>query len=150
MLKRAGVLIALTLGASAVCAAPSSPMPQVRESATAPSPEERARRTYNSGLEALKKADAFEASAAKESGGKRDKAQKKARAAYENARGRFREVTLATPQLAEAWNSLGYAERKLGSYVAALSAYDQALTQNKRTSIYSRPIARFRISSWAR
>jgi tetratricopeptide (TPR) repeat protein len=121
--------LAVVLGAPAVWAAPSGGMPEMPARMEAPpSPEEQAKRAYNSGLDALKKADALEATAAKETDKKRDKAQAKAQKAYSRARDKFQEATELSPRLAEAWNSLGYSQRKLGSHAAALAAYDQALS----------------------
>ncbi len=36
-------------------------------------------------------------------------------------------ATKADPNLAQAWNGLGYSSRKLGDYKAALTAYDKAI-----------------------
>jgi tetratricopeptide (TPR) repeat protein len=50
-----------------------------------------------------------------------------AKAAYSKARAKFAEATKADPNLAQAWNGLGYSNRKLGDYKAALTAYDKAI-----------------------
>ena len=80
--------------------------------------KDRATASYNEALEALKEADAFDAS-----GGNAKDAEK----AYRRARKKFQDATTWAPELAEAWNGVGYTQRKLGSYIAALSAYEQAL-----------------------
>lgn len=126
-----GLKVSLTLfmalSAPVVWSVPSPPMPE-EQGAAASSNEAQAKTAYNAGLDALKKADALDASAAKAKGAKREQAQEKAREAYARAREKFQEATMYAPQLAEAWNSVGYTQRKLGSHIAALSAYDQALT----------------------
>jgi tetratricopeptide (TPR) repeat protein len=84
---------------------------------------------YNAGASDLKRADALQAQAVQETDvRKRDKVLARAQSAYLSARGRFLEATRATPGAPEPWNALGYAQRKLGDFDAALSAYDQALT----------------------
>lgn len=50
-----------------------------------------------------------------------------AKAAYAKAREKFAAATKADPNLAQAWNGLGYSSRKLGDYKAALTAYDKAI-----------------------
>ncbi len=50
-----------------------------------------------------------------------------AKAAYTKARDKFAEATKADPNLAQAWNGLGYSNRKLGDYKTALTAYDKAI-----------------------
>jgi len=78
----------------------------------------RGKASYNEALEVLKEADAYDATGAN---------AKEAEAAYRRARKKFQEATTWAPDLAEAWNGVGYTQRKLGSYIAALSAYEQAL-----------------------
>jgi tetratricopeptide (TPR) repeat protein len=78
----------------------------------------RGKGSYNEALEVVKEADAYDATGAN---------AKEAEAAYRRARKKFQEATTWAPDLAEAWNGLGYTQRKLGSYIAALSAYEQAL-----------------------
>ena len=93
------------------------------------SPEERAALAYNSGVEDMKKADEYEVAAAKETDTKaQEKAHRKAHYAYLSARNEFQDATRLAPKLPEAWNNLGYTQRRLGSYDAALAAYERALT----------------------
>jgi len=59
-------------------------------------------------------------------GGSR-KLSAEAKKAYTTARAKFQEATKEDPNLAQAWNGLGYSSRKLGDYKAALTAYDKAI-----------------------
>lgn len=126
---RMGLWIALSaaLYVPVVWGAAGGSFPQSNSTYQSMSDEDRAKAAYNSALGLLKDADAFEASAANATGDEQTKVQKKARKAYERARKKFQDATTYTPQLAEAWNGVGYTQRKLGSYVAALAAYEQAL-----------------------
>jgi tetratricopeptide (TPR) repeat protein len=83
------------------------------------SPEAQA--ALEAGLAAVKEADA----AAGDVAGKKLPAA--AKAAYTKAREQFNAATKADPNLAQAWNGLGYSSRKLGDYKAALAAYDKAI-----------------------
>jgi tetratricopeptide (TPR) repeat protein len=126
----ARVLIAapLALGAAVSWSAPSGPMEIPQARAPTLSKEEQANLSYNRALDYLKKGDNLEAQALKETPGKQqDRAKKKARSAYADARKHFKDATVNAPQMAEAWNGLGYTQRKLGDYDAALTAYDQAV-----------------------
>jgi tetratricopeptide (TPR) repeat protein len=87
---------------------PESPREQM-------SNEDRGKASYNAALKVMKEAD-------------ETADPKKAEGLYKKARKKFQDATTWAPQLAEAWNGVGYTQRKLGSYVAALSAYEQALT----------------------
>jgi tetratricopeptide (TPR) repeat protein len=89
-----------------------------QKEAAAASPEAQA--ALDAGLAAVKEADA----AAGEASGKLPAA---AKAAYAKAREKFSAATKADPNLAQAWNGLGYSSRKLGDYKAALAAYDKAI-----------------------
>jgi tetratricopeptide (TPR) repeat protein len=89
-----------------------------QKEAAAASPEAQA--ALDAGLAAVKEAEA----AAGEHPGKLPAA---AKAAYTKARQQFGAATKADPNLALAWNGLGYSSRKLGDYKAALAAYDKAI-----------------------
>jgi tetratricopeptide (TPR) repeat protein len=92
------------------------------------SPEDQAKASYNSGVKLVKKADGYEADAAKASSPeKQEKLHKKAAAAYEKARGEFEDAVTQNPSMHEAWNYIGYTQRHLGRYDTALSAYARAL-----------------------
>jgi tetratricopeptide (TPR) repeat protein len=47
--------------------------------------------------------------------------------AYTRARTAFQDATQSDPAMAEAWNGLGYSQRKLGDYDSALASYGRAL-----------------------
>ena len=94
-----------------------------------PSPDSVAKSSYNRGvkeIEKAKKADA-EAEAATDAARKK-KAQEKAQKGFLQARDYFTKAVDARSDMYQAWNYIGYAQRKLGNYEAALAAYDQALT----------------------
>jgi tetratricopeptide (TPR) repeat protein len=84
----------------------SMPMPQLQ------TPQQKARDAYNDGVRSVKKAD---------------KAQQAAHDAYTAALVKFTEATSLDATLHEAWNYVGYTNRKLGNYDDALAAYDKAL-----------------------
>lgn len=69
---------------------------------------------YNDALALMKKGDELGAQAA-------------AHEAYASARAKLQSLIGRSPQFAEAWNSLGYTQRKLGSYDDALASYAKAL-----------------------
>lgn len=103
----------------------SSPSMQTREP---PSPEEQARTAYNLGVRGIEKGDGLLADAARQSDArKQEKLRKKAADAYANAAKKFTRATELRPGMFEAWNYLGYSNRKQGKYDAALAAYDRAL-----------------------
>jgi tetratricopeptide (TPR) repeat protein len=105
---------------------PSRPMGG--SSAPPPSPEEQARSAYNAGVKVVEKADAVSADAAHQSDAKHEaKALDKARGGYASALKKFTRATELNPGMHEAWNYVGYTNRKLGKYDAALAAYDRAL-----------------------
>jgi tetratricopeptide (TPR) repeat protein len=94
-----------------------------------PRPEELARSSYNAGVRAVEKADGQSADAARQSDArKQQKANDKARASYASALKKFTRATELHPSMHEAWNYVGYTQRKLGEYDAALAAYERALT----------------------
>ena len=113
-------------GAGGGPAMPSgSPSMQTREP---PSPEEQARAAYNMGVRAVGKGDELMADAARQTDARRqDKTHAKALATYSSAVKKFARATELRPGMHEAWNYLGYCQRKLGRYDAALTAYDRAL-----------------------
>jgi tetratricopeptide (TPR) repeat protein len=127
------LLLALSLtapwtafGAGGGPATPSSgPSMPAREP---PSPEEQARTAYNAGVKSVEKGDVWLADAARqEDPRKQEKLRKKGNDAYAGAIRKFTRATELRPGMHEAWNYLGYSNRKLGHYDAALAAYDRAL-----------------------
>lgn len=102
-----------------------SPSMQTREP---PSPEEQARMAYNSGVQGVEKADEFAADAARQTDArKQEKLEKKAGKAYDAAARKFERAAELRPGMYQAWNYLGYCNRKQGRYDVALAAYDRAL-----------------------
>lgn len=103
----------------------SSPSMQTREP---PSPEEQARTAYNAGVRSVEKADELQADAARQTDAKKqEKLLGKAGKAYESAIRKFEQATGLRAGMYEAWNYLGYCNRKQGRYDVALAAYDRAL-----------------------
>ena len=101
---------------------PSMPMPSLA------TPQQKARDAYNDGVRSVKKADkAQQAAAEATDAGKKDKAAHEAHDAYAAGLAKFTEATSLDPTLHEAWNYVGYTNRKLGNYDDALAAYDKAL-----------------------
>jgi tetratricopeptide (TPR) repeat protein len=86
--------------------------------AAPPSPEELARSAYNDGVRSVNKAKRLE--------GDTVKSQK----AYRNALGQFNRAVENNAGLFQAWNYIGYCQRHLGDYEAALGAYSRALALN--------------------
>ena len=100
----------------------SMPLPQLQ------TPQQKARDAYNDGVRSVKKADkAQQAASEATDAGKKDKAGHEAHDAYAAALAKFTEATSLDPTLHEAWNYVGYTNRKLGNYDDALAAYDKAL-----------------------
>ncbi|HKU88540.1 MAG TPA: tetratricopeptide repeat protein [Steroidobacteraceae bacterium] len=127
--------LCLTLMLSTACTAfgagggemPSRPMGG--SSTPAPSPEEQARSAYNAGVKVVEKADQLAADASHQADAKKQaKALDKANDGYASALKKFTRATELYPSMHEAWNYVGYTNRKLGKYDAALAAYDRALT----------------------
>ncbi len=99
---------------------------QTREPLT---PEEQARNDYNAGVRLVEKADELAADATRQADErKKAKARSKAEQAYTTAMKKFTDATQLQPSNYQALNYVGYANRKLGRYDAALAAYDRALT----------------------
>jgi tetratricopeptide (TPR) repeat protein len=95
----------------------------------AETPQQKAREAYNDGVHEVKKADkALAAAMDATDTGKKDKAAREAHDAYAAALARFKQATDLDPTLYEAWNYVGYTNRKLGNYDDALPAYDKALS----------------------
>ena len=100
--------------------------PQTREP---PTPEEQARSAYNAGVRGVEKGDELSADAARQTDDrKREKLTAKAVKAYEGASRKFARATELQPRMFEAWNYLGYCQRKQGRFDAALAAYERALS----------------------
>ena len=101
------------------------PMPTPREE----TPQQKAHDAYNDGVRYVKKADKAQGNAEQASdAGKKDKAGHEAHDLYGKSLARFQEAVQLDDTLPEAWNYVGYSNRKLGNYDAALAAYEKALT----------------------
>jgi tetratricopeptide (TPR) repeat protein len=91
-------------------------------------PEDQARDQYNSGVRLIEKADELTTDAAHQADPrKQQKARTKSNQSYANALRKLARATELNPSMYTAWNYVGYANRKLGNYEAALAAYDRAL-----------------------
>jgi len=109
-------------------------VPQNRSSGSASrldkpvTPEEQARNDYNAGVRLVEKADELAADASHQADErKKAKAWSKAEQNYNTAMKKFSNATQLQPSNYQAWNYIGYTNRKLGKYDAALAAYDRAL-----------------------
>jgi tetratricopeptide (TPR) repeat protein len=104
------------------------PMPRMNGPQTSSS-EDLAKSAYNDGLRDVHKADKYQASAAEQTDAKKqEKAQREAREYYSSALVKFTQAVKYNQNMHEAWNYVGYTNRKLGEYEIALAAYERALT----------------------
>ena len=133
IVKKLAVLAAVAaafagLPESAAHAAGGGSMDMPRMPAETRTPEDEARIAYNAGVKQVEKAQQYEKDAAAATDeGKRERLQKKSSSAYEKAAREFEKAVKNVPGLYQAWNYLGFARRHLGSYDAALEAYNRAL-----------------------
>jgi tetratricopeptide (TPR) repeat protein len=106
------------------------PMPTPSDEKTLErTPEAQAHMMYNTGVRAIEKADRLSADAARQTDArKQQKAREKAQEAYNTALHKFIQVVERLPDMYEAWNYIGYSQRKLGHYQDALAAYDKTLS----------------------
>ncbi len=137
-LARAGVvaIASLLVGQWSLAAGggamPSGPSVSNFEPREVP-PEEKAKNSYNAGIKSIKKAKDYEADAAKASTPeKKAKAMEKAGKAYNKALEQFTDAASNKPDMVEAWNYIGFANRHLGAYAESLEAYDHALSLNPK------------------
>jgi tetratricopeptide (TPR) repeat protein len=94
-------------------------------------PEDAAKAAYNSGVRSIKKAEECDSDAAKASNPQKSaKALDKGRQFYSKALEQFIDAVSQDPKMYQAWNYIGFANRHLGSFDAALSAYAKALELN--------------------
>lgn len=90
-----------------------------------------AKSAYNTGIRNVKKAQDYDAEAAKASTPeKAAKAHDKAQKAYHDSLTSFIDAVGVDPKMYQAWNYLGFANRHLGNYEDALSSYAKALEIN--------------------
>ena len=93
------------------------------------SPETQAMNAYNAGVHLVEKADDLGADAARQTDEhKQKKTLDKARHNYSAALRKFAQAIEFQSGMYQAWNYLGYTQRKLGNYQDALTAYDRALS----------------------
>jgi tetratricopeptide (TPR) repeat protein len=117
---------ALAHGGGSMSSGPSGSV-----TATPRSGVDAAKSAYNAGVRNVKKAQGYDADAAKASTPeKAAKARDKAQKAYHDSLGSFIDAVGADPKMYEAWNYLGFANRHLGNYQDALSSYAKALEIN--------------------
>jgi tetratricopeptide (TPR) repeat protein len=103
-------------------------MPEIR-APKEESAQDKAKIVYNKGVHDVKKADKFQASSAQlTDAGKKERAVREAQEYYSSALVKFQEAVQDDAGMHEAWNYVGYTNRKLGNYDAALAAYEKALT----------------------
>jgi tetratricopeptide (TPR) repeat protein len=103
-------------------------MPQQQTMPQAETAAQKAALLYNQGVKLTRKADDARRSAdTATDAGKKSKATQEAQEKYTAARAQFEQAVQIDPGMPEAWNYLGYTNRKLGSYDQALVSYDKAL-----------------------
>jgi tetratricopeptide (TPR) repeat protein len=126
-LAAAPLTVSFAHGGGGMSSGSSSPsMPSA-----ARAPDDVAKSAYNSGVKIIKKAQESDTDAGKASApDKVAKAQEKARKYYQKAQEEFIEAVSAQPAMYQAWNYLGFANRHLGNYQDALTAYAKALELN--------------------
>ena len=106
----------------------SMSMPEIR-APREESPQDKAKAAYNKGVKDIKKADKYQAEAVQLTDAKKkERATKEAQESYSSALAQFQDAVQNDPHMHEAWNYVGYSNRKLGNYDAALAAYEKALT----------------------
>jgi tetratricopeptide (TPR) repeat protein len=119
---------ALVAAVPVAWAAGGSPMPSM-PAAREQSPQDQAKSLYNDAIRDVRKADGFQADANQLSdAGKKDKALRKAHDHYGSSQTKFLQAVKLDPNMYEAWNYVGYTNRKLGNYDIALAAYERALS----------------------
>lgn len=95
------------------------------------SPDMLAKSSYNHGVKEVEKGRKAEAEAATaKDPAKKQKALANAQKNFDKARGYFTEAVNNRGDMYQAWNYIGFTQRKLGNFDAALAAYDQALNYN--------------------
>jgi tetratricopeptide (TPR) repeat protein len=130
-LSIAAAALLLALPAGAAFAIADGPIADAKPVApVAPDAAMSARLAYNLAYEDFDKARADEAASVALTGAKRKAADAKVMEAFARARTGFEEAAKADPNMKEAWNHIGYTNRRLGQYEASLAAYEKALALN--------------------
>ncbi|HTH00205.1 MAG TPA: tetratricopeptide repeat protein [Vicinamibacterales bacterium] len=130
---RMSVLLAAAVGLAHVgifangSSMPSAPSGGGTSSLPSMTPEERAIAAYKSGDEHRIKGKKFEDEAAMKKGADIEKTLAKAKSEYQKSLKDFTSAAKFNPQLAPAYNGMGFAYRKTGDYAKALEMYDQAI-----------------------
>jgi len=130
---RMSVLLAAAVGLAHVgifangSSMPSAPSGGGTSSLPSMTPEERAIAAYKSGAEPRIKGKKFEDEAAMKKGADIEKTLAKAKSEYQKSLKDFTSAAKFNPQLAPAYNGMGFAYRKTGDYAKALEMYDQAI-----------------------
>jgi tetratricopeptide (TPR) repeat protein len=130
---RMSVLLAAAVGLAHVgifangSSMPSAPSGGGTSSLPSMTPEERAIAAYKSGDEHRIKGTKFEDEAAMKKGADIEKTLAKAKSEYQKSLKDFTSAAKFNPQLAPAYNGMGFAYRKTGDYAKALEMYDQAI-----------------------
>ncbi|HEY0767263.1 MAG TPA: tetratricopeptide repeat protein [Steroidobacteraceae bacterium] len=103
-------------------------MPAMPATPREQTPQQKAKDAYNDGVRYVKKADKAQSAAMQASdAGKKDQAAREAHDLYAKSLAKFQEAVQLDETLHEAWNYVGFTNRKLGNYDEALAAYDKAL-----------------------
>jgi tetratricopeptide (TPR) repeat protein len=87
----------------------------------------KAKKAFTIGYEEYQMASGLENAGATMSGEAAMRNKEAVAAAFTRSRDRFRVAAQAGPDMKEAWNMLGYTNRKLGEYDESLFAYEKAL-----------------------
>jgi tetratricopeptide (TPR) repeat protein len=124
-LSVAVVGVSLALAASPAWSVIYDPAQNPAPNAAATAANPQAQAALDAGLAALKEAEGLAPAAP--ATGKANTLPPALKDAYTRARTQFEEATRSDPLLAEAWNGLGYSQRKLGDHDAALVSYGRAL-----------------------
>jgi tetratricopeptide (TPR) repeat protein len=131
-------LVLLAVGSASCFASGGAPMhggpTGGGNSSSAPrSPHDQAVDAYNAGVRDVGKAKDYENDAAKaDKEDKKAKALAKAQKSYSTALDEFNRAVDKDATLFQAWNYVGFCQRHLGDYQAALTAYGRALELNPR------------------
>lgn len=118
----------MAIAAPACADGPGAYRPPQRSAPPPTLSEESAIDAYNVGYAAIQRADHQQALAEASSDVKeKTAAERAARGAYKESLQHFQEAVRLDASMHEAYTYIGYANRKLGNYPKALSAYQQAL-----------------------
>ena len=130
---RTSVLIVSAVGLAHVgifangSGAPAAPSGGGGSSLPMLTPEERAIAAYKSGDEHRVKGRKYEEEATTKKGADIEKTLAKAKSEYQKSLKDFTNAAKFNPQLAPAYNGMGFAYRKTGDYAKALEMYDRAI-----------------------